>query len=259
MTHCVTDAAEAADKLMQLLNMANVVTGFTGAGISTECGVPDFRSPDSPWMRNKPIPYAAFVASLEARNEAWRRKFTMDDTYAGAKPGRGHAALRALSGSAKMPLLITQNIDGLHQVSGIPESRIIELHGNGTYAKCLDCGMRHELADIRPLFEAQGYAPPCNSCGGVLKSATVSFGQAMPAAEMKQAVEATLACDLFIAIGSSLVVFPAAGLPKAAQENGAKLVIINREATTLDQKANLIIRADIADVLSRIHSHGEPG
>jgi NAD-dependent deacetylase len=253
MIHCITDPVESATRLADLVRQASVVTGFTGAGISTECGVPDFRSPGSPWMVNKPIPYSAFVASLEARNEAWRRKFTMDDTYAGAKPGAGHAALQALFASGKMPQLITQNIDGLHQASGIPADGVIELHGNGTYAKCLDCGMRHELAAIRPRFEADGFAPACERCAGVLKSATVSFGQAMPTEEMKLAVQATLACDLFLAVGSSLVVFPAAGLPRAAHENGAKLVIINREATGLDTIADLVIRADIADVLSTMH------
>ena len=254
MTNCIFDVGEAAESLTRFLREASIVTGFTGAGISTECGVPDFRSPGSPWMVNKPIPYSAFVASQEARNEAWRRKFTMDDTYAGAKPAAGHAALHALFSSGKMPLLITQNIDGLHQASGVPSEAVIELHGNGTYAKCLDCGARHELNAIRPRFEADGFAPECVQCGGILKSATVSFGQAMPALEMKRAVEATLACDLFIAIGSSLVVFPAAGLPKVAHENGAKLVIINREVTTLDPIADMVIRADIAEVLSRVET-----
>jgi NAD-dependent deacetylase len=246
----INDPEEAAALLAAMVRAADQIAGFTGAGISTECGVPDFRTPGSPWMQNKPIPYDAFVASAEARREAWRRKFTMDDSYAGAKPGRGHMALAALHDAGKMPFLITQNIDGLHQQSGLPLDSVIELHGNGTFAKCLSCETRHELADIRPAFERDGNAPPCRACGGILKSATISFGQAMPEEQMRRAARATLACDLFISIGSSLVVFPAAGLPKAARENSAKLVILNREPTTLDPIADLVIRADIGTVLS---------
>jgi NAD-dependent deacetylase len=251
----IEDGLAAAERLAGYIREADELLGFTGAGISTECGVPDFRSPGSPWMVNKPIPFPAFQASLEARNEAWRRKFAMDDSYAGAKPGQGHAALVALHESGKMPWLVTQNIDGLHQASGVPAASVIELHGNGTYAQCLGCSSRHELADIRPHFESHGSAPDCKECGGILKSATVSFGQAMPEDKMRQAVKATLSCDLFIAIGSSLVVFPAAGLPKLAKENGARLIIINREATALDAMADLVIRADIGTVLGMTLRH----
>jgi NAD-dependent deacetylase len=252
MALIVTDPGSAARALADLVCAADVITGFTGAGISTECGVPDFRSPGSPWMANKPIPYAAFTASAEARREAWRRKFVMDDTYAGAKPGRGHAALTALHRAGKMPVLITQNIDGLHQQAGLPADAVMELHGNGTYARCLACGVRHELEHIRPHFEREGDAPPCGSCGGILKSATVSFGQPMPGAEMRKATQAALASDLFVAIGSSLVVYPAADLPQVAHANGSRLVIINRQDTNLDSRADLVIRADIGEVLSAL-------
>lgn len=245
----ITDPLEAAQRLAALLAEAQRITGFTGAGISTECGVPDFRSPGSPWMANKPIPFAAFTASAAARQEAWRRKFTMDDAYAGARPGRGHRMLAALHHAGKMPVLITQNIDGLHQLSGMPAESLIELHGNGGHAKCLTCETRHELAEIRPIFERKGEAPPCRWCGGLLKSATVSFGQAMPEPEMRKAVKAALACDVFLAIGSSLVVYPAAALPQAAHENGAKLVVINGEPTAYDAGATLLIRSDIGTVL----------
>jgi NAD-dependent deacetylase len=250
----IHDVEEGAAALAECVVKARVVTGFTGAGISTECGVPDFRSPGSPWMINKPIPFQAFTASAEARREAWRRKFAMDDSYAGAAPGQGHLALAALHHGGKMPMLITQNIDGLHQRSGLPETAVIELHGNGGYAKCLDCGERMELADIRPHFEAEGSPPPCPACGGVVKSATISFGQAMPQREMAKAVQAALAADLFMAIGSSLVVFPAAELPRAAAENGASLVVLNREPTALDRLATRVIRADIGPVLHRMRT-----
>jgi NAD-dependent deacetylase len=245
----ITDPSEAAAHLAELLSEAQHITGFTGAGISTECGVPDFRSPGSPWMANKPIPFAAFTASAAARKEAWRRKFTMDDAYAGARPGRGHRMLAALHHAGHMPILITQNIDGLHQLSGIPAANLVELHGNGGYAKCLACESRHELAEIRPIFEREGGAPDCRWCGGLLKSATISFGQKMPEQAMRKAVKAALACDVFLAIGSSLVVYPAAALPQAARENGAELVIINGEPTSHDAGATLLIRSDIGTVL----------
>jgi NAD-dependent deacetylase len=245
-----TDPRDAARRLADIVRDAQEIVGFTGAGISTECGVPDFRSPGSPWMVNKPIPFDAFVASADARREAWRRKFAMDDTYAGAQPGRGHHALAALHGTGKMPVLITQNIDGLHQQAGIPSSQVIELHGNGTFAKCLRCGERHQLVEVRPVFEREGAAPGCRSCGGILKSATISFGQPMPEVEMRRAAQATLSCDVFLAIGSSLVVFPAAGLPQAAHDNGARLVIMNREPTHLDRISDLVIRSDIGETLA---------
>lgn len=224
--------------------------GFTGAGISTECGVPDFRSPGSPWMVNKPIPYAEFVASEAVRAEAWRRKFAMDDHYAGARPGRGHAALTALVQRGVMEAVVTQNIDGLHHASGLSEQEVIELHGNGTYAACIACGLRHELTAIRPAFEATGRPPKCEACDAPVKSATVSFGQAMPADKMRRAVALARDCDLFLAVGSSLVVHPAAGIPLEAVQAGARLVIVNREPTPLDPVADLVLRVEIGPVLA---------
>lgn len=234
-------------ELIELIAEAQDVVAFTGAGLSTESGIPDFRSKDSAWKRHPPIPYAEFMASADARAEAWRRKFAMDDLYAGAQPGRGHKALASLVRDGWISHIITQNIDGLHQASGVPDKQIVELHGNGTYAKCLSCGVRHELARIRPEFEETGRAPEC-LCGGPVKGATIAFGQAMPQQEMKRAQKATLGCDLFLAIGSSLVVYPAAGFPIMAKENGAKLVIINRDPTPLDQIADLVLRQEIGDV-----------
>lgn len=245
----ITSTDEAHVELARLFAQSQRMTGFTGAGISTECGVPDFRSPGSPWMKHRPIDFSLFIADPLAREEAWRRKFTMDDMYAGAQPGRGHRALASLVASGKMGSVITQNIDGLHQAAGTPADQVIELHGNGTYAKCLECGQRHELADVRREFERTGAAPECE-CGGVVKSATISFGQAMPEEEMRRAHEEALTCDLFIAIGSSLVVYPAAGFPILAKRNGATLVIVNREETQFDDAANLVLRGDIGSILS---------
>jgi len=236
-------------ELARLIERARIVAGFTGAGISTESGVPDFRSPGSPWIRNKPIPFEAFLRSAEARREAWRRKFTMDELYREARPSRGHLALASLVAGGKMPAVITQNIDGLHQQAGIPAGQVLELHGNGTYAACLSCGLRHELDWVRPRFEATGEPPPCSGCGGIVKSATISFGQAMPEEPMRKAQELASACDLFLAIGSSLVVYPAAALPVLAKRRGAALVIVNREPTDIDDLADLVIHGEIGPVL----------
>jgi len=243
---------DAIEELHAMLDRARAIVPFTGAGISTESGVPDFRSPGSPWMVNKPIPFDAFVASREARIEAWRRKFTMDDHYRDARPNRGHRALATLVAEGRSPGVITQNIDGLHQASGIAEDAVIELHGNGTYATCLTCGWRHELAAIREAFEASGEPASCLICGGVVKTATISFGQQMPQAEMLRAHEMTLSADLYLVAGSSLVVFPAATFPVVAKRHGAKLVIVNREPTELDPIADLVVRAEIGAALGRL-------
>jgi NAD-dependent deacetylase len=243
------DAAAQIERLAAMVRQARSVVAFTGAGISTECGVPDFRSPGSPWMRNKPIPFDAFVASADARKEAWRRKFAMDDEFAGARPGRGHKALAHLVSTGRMPAIITQNIDGLHQDAGVEPSRVIELHGNGTYAACLDCGFRHELPPLREAYERAGTPPRCEACDGLVKSATISFGQPMPQAELRRARDVAETCDLFLAVGSSLVVYPAATLPMLAKRAGAKLVIVNAEATDYDPIADLVVRGDIGDAL----------
>jgi NAD-dependent deacetylase len=240
---------DAIETLHAMLDAAGSIVAFTGAGISTESGVPDFRSAGSPWMVNKPIPFEAFVRSREVRAEAWRRKFAMDDHYAGAAPNAGHRALARLVGQGRAPAIITQNIDGLHQASGVPDAQVIELHGNGTYATCLACGRRHELAEIRPAFEATGEPPDCAACGGPVKSATISFGQAMPQDKMIRAQQLALEAELFLVLGSSLVVYPAATLPVIAKRREATLVIVNREPTELDAIADLVVRAEIGAAL----------
>lgn len=227
-----TDLKGARARLSELLDEAEGAVAFTGAGISTECGIPDFRSPGGLWTQNKPIPFDVFRAHKAARNEAWRRKFAMEEAFAFARPGRGHRALARLLARRRLAGIITQNIDGLHQASGVPDEALVELHGNGTYATCLDCGARYELGWVKAHFDAAGgVAPDCPECGGPVKAATISFGQAMPEREMMRAEMLTLRADLFIVIGSSLVVFPAAGFPLKAKHNGARLVILNREPT----------------------------
>ena len=173
----------------------------------------------------------------------------MEDIFAAAAPNRGHRAVDALVRRGKVSTVITQNIDGLHQASGVPADKIIELHGNTTYATCLDCGERYEIADLRAVFERDGVVPPCEHCFGHVKTATVSFGQAMPAVAMRRAEEETLAADLCIVLGSSLVVYPAAGFPELAKRNGAALAIVNREPTALDTIADLVVHDSIGDVM----------
>ena len=223
---------------------------FTGAGISTESGIPDFRSPGGVWSRYAPINFQDFLNSEEMRRESWRRKFAMEDTLGAAQPNPGHQAIARLVKVGKVSHVITQNIDGLHQASGVPDDQVIELHGNATYASCLSCGERYELGPIRAAFERDQTLPVCKVCNGIVKTATISFGQAMPEQEMQLADQATRACDLFIAIGSSLVVFPAAGFPQYAKNIGARLVILNREPTDLDPVADLVLHREIGPTLS---------
>ena len=244
------DIKAACGELATILAGMRQGVAFTGAGISTECGIPDFRSPGGLWTRNRPIPFEEFLASQEARDESWRRRFALEDSFAGARPGRGHRALASLYRRGKVPGIITQNIDNLHQASGIAPRDVIELHGNTTYATCLGCARRYEIGWVRGSFEQQGRAPDCIACGGFIKTATISFGQAMPAEAMERAEQLARRCDLFLAIGSSLVVWPAAGFPLMAKRSGAALVIINREPTEFDDIADLVLHHDIGEALA---------
>src|SRR5262249_46999755 len=192
------------------------------------------------------------LASAEARREAWRRKFASDEVLRKSTPNAGHRALARLVTQDKMLAIVTQNIDGLHQASGVPDEKVIELHGNATYAGCLDCGRRYELDWVREIFAVDERLPLCTACGGIIKTATISFGQQMPEAATDRAHEVTLAADLFIVLGSSLVVYPAAGFPILAKRNGARLAIINREPTDQDDMADLVINAEIGATMSRV-------
>ncbi len=240
------------ERLREKIDDARRIVAFTGAGISTESGIPDFRSPGGIWTRYQPIYFDDFMASEEMRRESWRRKFATDETMLNAEPNAGHRALAKLVEQGRMSAVITQNVDGLHQRSGVPENKVIELHGNATYATCLDCGHRHELAPIRDAFQADGTLPLCVKCDGIVKTATISFGQAMPEIQMARAQDEVMACDLFIVLGSSLVVYPAAGFPRIAKRNGAGLVIINRDPTDQDGDADLVINDEIGPTISRV-------
>ncbi len=245
----MTTADTTTQRLRRMLDASRAAVVFTGAGISTESGIPDFRSPGGIWSRFKPVMFQDFLASEAARRQYWERRFATHDALQQARPNRGHRAVAALTERGCVTSVITQNIDGLHQASGVPEDRVIELHGNTTYAGCLDCRERHEMAPIREAFLADGTLPTCRRCGGIVKAATVSFGQAMPEQAMRRAEAATRACDLFLAIGSSLVVYPAAGFPALAKQNGARLVILNREPTELDPLADLVAHREIGPTL----------
>jgi NAD-dependent deacetylase len=236
--------------LARLIADARRMVVFTGAGISTESGVPDFRSPGGVWSKMKPIYFQDFVGSEEKRREAWTRAFTGKAGWVGAKPNAGHFAVARLVEQGKVAAVVTQNVDNLHQDSGVPADRIVELHGNASYAKCLECGERHELAELKDSFLKVGEIPYCRRCGGLVKTATISFGQPMPAGPMARAEAAALDCDLFLVLGSSLVVYPAAGFPLLAKQNGARLAIVNREPTDLDGYADLVLHDEIGPALS---------
>ena len=220
-------------ELSQYINQAKNIVIFTGAGISTESGIPDFRGPQGVWKTNTPIYFQDFIGSEEVRKESWKRKFSGQDIIKKANPN-----------------IITQNVDNLHQDAGVPDDKITEIHGNASYASCLDCGIRYELKPIKKDFLENETVPYCDACGGIIKTATISFGQSMPEEGMQIAQRKTLGCDLFITIGTSLVVYPAAGFPKLAKEIGANLIIINNEPTDFDPIADLVIHEQIGKVFS---------
>lgn len=232
-----------------LIVRARRVVAFTGAGISTESGIPDFRSPGGVWSQMKPISFQEFVGDIERRREAWDRVFSGRAGWTGREPNAGHRALGRL---ANLGSVITQNVDNLHQAAGLASHDVIELHGNAGYANCLVCVRRYEFSDLQETFLKTREPPVCVDCGGLVKSATISFGQQMPAGPMAQAEAQTLNCDLFLVLGSSLVVYPAAEFPRLAKRNGAALVIINREPTDQDQYADLVLHDELGPALSEI-------
>src|SRR5271155_4101284 len=241
-----------SDALAELIGQSRHAVIFTGAGMSTESGIPDFRSPGGVWSRMKPIQFQDFVADEDMRREAWNRAFSGVAGWVGAQPNAGHYAVARLVARGKVSSVITQNVDNLHQASGVPADRVLELHGNASYATCLDCGLRHELDVLKQSFLGTGEIPTCRDCGGLVKVATISFGQPIPPAVMRLAEIETLASDLFIVLGSSLVVFPAAGFPVMAKRNGARLIIVNRDPTDMDDMADLVLNAEIGPVMNAV-------
>ena len=243
-THGTDVAALAA-----LLEGAQRVMAFTGAGMSTESGIDDFRSPGGVWSRMKPIQFSDFVADEKTRLEDWRRRFRFQAEFDAARPNAGHGAVAQLLNGSRGGGLVTQNIDGLHQRAGLADENIVEIHGNGTRASCLDCHAPMSLREASERIERTGAAPRCARCDGLVKANVISFGQAMPVEAVARAQAWARACDLCLVLGSSLVVQPAATIPVIAAQAGARLVIVNREPTPLDPVADLVVRLPIGEVL----------
>jgi NAD-dependent deacetylase len=231
------------------IDEAQRIVGFTGAGISTESGIPDFRSPNGVWSRRRTIYFDEFVSNEADRIEYWSQKLVSWPEMREAEPNAGHYAFVDLYRQGKLVALITQNIERLHQKSGVPNEIVFELHGTTTEAACLTCGDRISSDEACARVESGELAPRCRLCGGLLKPATISFGQSMPLDVMRQAQQAAENCELFIAVGSSLVVQPAASLPEIAKRSGARLIIVNRDETPLDEVADLVVHDEIGKAL----------
>jgi len=242
----------AIAEVARMINESSKVVVFTGAGVSTESGISDFRSPDGIWSRYDPEDFTIqrFVADKEARKRNWQlRKELISANY---QPNPAHHAIVELEKMGKLSCVVTQNIDGLHHVAGNSEDRIVELHGTIKYAKCLQCDDRLPLVDVLDRIDAGEEDPHCKKCGGLLKAATVSFGEAMPMREMERADRCSRECDLFIVIGSSLVVFPAASMPMIAKNAGARLVIVNYTSTDMDSMADVVIHEKAGVVMQAV-------
>lgn len=245
------------EKAADLITEAQRVVVFTGAGVSTESGISDFRSPGGIWDRYDPdeFLYHRFLASEETRKKYWDFERSLWPTIVNAEPNPAHIAVVELHQLGKLDCVITQNIDGLHQKAGLPEEKVIELHGTLKYVECLGCGKRFKREEIQKRMDEQGVSPPrCEDCQGILKPATISFGQPMPEWETRETQKRSANCDLFMVIGSSLVVYPAAEMPVIAKQRGAHLVIINMAPTPHDTLADVIIRSKAGDTMSEIVS-----
>ncbi len=245
-----THPANAHETLALWILNARKTIAFTGAGMSTESGIPDFRSPGGIWSQSQPVLYDEFLRSAEARHEYWRQKPIAHGAFASARPNVGHQVLAKWEAEGRLHGVITQNIDGLHEDGG--SKAVLELHGTARRIACLDCGNRYDPDPLVDGFLTTGEVPLCPKCGGLLKHATVSFGQALPEDVLTDAMQWSSECDLFLAMGSSLVVEPAASLPRRAVDTGARLVIVNRDATDQDRSAALVFHASIGKTLSAV-------
>ena len=235
------------DEFAAKIRESDEIVVFTGAGISTESGIPDFRSPGGIWTRYRPVTFQEYMASESARIEAWKRRLDGWEQYKNAKPNVGHHFIQALSLKEKLIGLITQNVDGLHSMAGLADDKIVELHGSNRKILCMGCAKEFAPEPIINSLVGDFASPKCDSCGGILKSATVSFGQAMPEQAMRVAQEWTEQAEVFIVMGSSLQVQPAASFPEWAKRNGALLAIINREEGPLDGLADFVHNGSIGE------------
>lgn len=243
--------AEIAE-FASLIGRSRRIVALTGAGISTESGIPDFRGPNGIWKRIRPITYQEFVVSEEARLEDWRRRFGSNEKFANVEPNAGHKGLALLAEEGRLLAVVTQNIDGLHQRAGLSAERLIEIHGNGTHARCLDCGAAMTLAAAQRIIEETGESPCCD-CGGLVKASVISFGEPVPKEALTRSTRLAESADLFIVLGSSLQVQPAAVLPLVAKRAGAALAIVNAEETPLDFHADVVLHRPIGSVFAALY------
>jgi NAD-dependent deacetylase len=250
----MSDVESAVDRARQLVDDAHAITVLTGAGISTDSGIPDFRGPNGVWTKNpeaeKTATLSYYLSDPEIRKRAWRNR--VESNYFAAEPNTGHRALVVLERRGKLHTLVTQNVDGLHLAAGTDPARLVEIHGTVSDVECLDCGerapMERALARVRNGEED----PPCRTCGGILKSATISFGQNLRSDDLMRAELAAEGCDLVLAVGTTLSVYPAAGIVPIAVRRGAALVIVNLEPTEMDSLADVVVRGSISEVLPLI-------
>jgi NAD-dependent deacetylase len=245
------DHDPAVTALIEIARPARVISAFTGAGISTESGIPDYRGPGGVWERNAPPTLSDFRQNPDTRRQYWAERRERYPALRDTQPNAGHLALARLQSSGRLSYVITQNIDGLHQKAGSDPERTIELHGSAHQVRCLDCSASWPADQIQTRLELEPL-PSCEICGGMIRAATVLFGQALPEDALRRAFAVARSSDLMLVVGSSLVVQPAARLPQIAVANGAQLAIINNEPTPLDSLADVVVRASASAVLSAL-------
>jgi NAD-dependent deacetylase len=240
------------NEIIKLIKASKGTVILTGAGISTESGLPDFRSDNGFWAKNKPIQFNEFLLSEEKQRLSWERNIELHSLLKNIKPNLGHMFVEKITSLQKNNFLITQNIDGLHQKSGVPENKIIEIHGSAIEAACLECEAKQNILDFHDAIKLEGPLPTCTVCGGVVKVATISFGQPMNEMDMMHASKIVEESDLMIVMGSSLKVLPAGKLPNLAMQSGSKLIILNREKTRYDKSADIVINDELQNTCSKL-------
>jgi NAD-dependent deacetylase len=245
------DLNQLIESAVKLMADANKILVFTGAGMSTESGIPDFRSPGGIWSKYDPSEFLfqRFISDEGAREKYWKMSAEYYETMKSALPNPGHLAIKELEDAGKLLVLVTQNIDNLHQKAGNSNEKIIEIHGTAFSVSCLNCGKKYDRDLIEDRIRAGIKVPYCDECSGVLKPETISFGQAMPQDKVQESLRLARECDLCLVLGSSLVVYPAASIPAYAAEHGAALVIVNRDETPLDRAARLVIHESVGHVV----------
>ena len=240
------------NEIIKLVKASKSAVILTGAGISTESGLPDFRSDNGFWTKNKLIQFNEFLQSEEKQRLSWERNIELHSLLKNIKPNLGHMFVEKITSLQKSNFLITQNIDGLHQKSGVPRNKIIEIHGSAIEAACLECAAKQNILDFHDAIKLEDPLPKCTFCGGVVKVATISFGQPMNEMDMMHASKIVEESDLMIVMGSSLKVLPAGKLPNLAMQSGSKLIILNREKTRYDQSADIVINDELQNICSKL-------